>query len=385
MRVLHVIPGLAAAHGGPSYAVPAMAAALVRQGVQVDVVTTAGPDPGAAAAPLTDPVLADGVRFLFFARQRPRSWSFSLPLSRWIFRHIADYDVLHVHALFAYPTLASCMAARRRGVPYVLRPLGTLDPWGLKFRRWKKIPYFKLIERRNLSGAAAVHATSTLEERGIRALGLPLRVVTIPLGIDMPDRPPEKRRAPSDPGPLNVLFLSRLHPIKGLELLIDAIAEVGSPVAYRLLLAGDGELQYVRGLRELTVRRGVADRVRFGGFVSGDAKQRLLAQADLFVLPSYSESFGVAVAEAMAAGIPVIVSDRVGLATAVEKAGAGLVVPLEVKNLAAALTGLLGDPQRRRDLGAAGRSFVESELTWPSVAARLIRLYEDIARTGRGG
>ncbi len=380
MKVLHVIPGLDAGHGGPTYALRGMTLALADAGCEVDVITTSSEmsETGSGI-----PQHVDGVRIFSFERRPSLGWSFSWPLTRWMLRHLTDYDLLHVHALFAYPTLASCTAARHHAIPYVLRPLGTLNPWELSFRSWKKAPYLKLIEYRNLAGAAAIHATSALEETSIRALGLPVHVVTIPLGVDIPERPvgADFRR---DGDFINVLYLSRLHPKKGLEPLIDAVAALGSPVPYRLIVAGDGDPQFVRYLQDLVEHRGVGDRVQFAGFVSDAAKQQVLSEADLFVLPSYSENFGVAVAEAMAAAVPVIVGDRVGLAAAVEQAGAGLVVPARGRELAEALRVLLVDPERRRRMGAAGRAYAERELAWPRIAKSLTGLYEEVVRARPG-
>jgi glycosyltransferase involved in cell wall biosynthesis len=202
------------------------------------------------------------------------------------------------------------------------------------------------------------------------------------LGIEIGD-PIEKWHDRASTEAIDVLYLSRLHPIKGLDVLIDALAQLESSQRYRVTLAGDGEARYVRQLKDAVERRGLAERVRFAGFVAGEEKARLLEQADIFVLPSYSESFGVAVAEAMAASIPVVVSDRVGLAASVEQAGAGLVCPAEASALAAALGELLCDAEKRRGMGAAGRAYVEKELTWPRVAGQLVRLYEEVVRAHR--
>jgi glycosyltransferase involved in cell wall biosynthesis len=262
----------------------------------------------------------------------------------------------------------------------LLRPLGTLDPWALSYRSWKKAPYFRLIERRNLSGASAIHATTPLEEAAIRAQGLSARVAVIPLGIEIGEPIPRPHDATGDE-PLDVLYLSRLHPIKGLDLFIDALQRLEDTRPFRVTLAGDGEARYVRWLKDEVERRGLTRRVHFAGFVAGEEKARLLERADIFVLPSYSENFGVAMAEAMAASIPVVVTDRVGLGAAVEQAGAGLVVPPEAAALAAALRELLEDGAQRRRMGAAGRAYVEKELTWPRVARQLVQLYEDIVLT----
>jgi glycosyltransferase involved in cell wall biosynthesis len=257
-----------------------------------------------------------------------------------------------------------------------------LAPWALGYRQWKKAPYFRLIERRNLSGASAIHATTPLEEMAIRAQGLSARVAVIPLAIEIGE-PVERSGDGSEKESIDVLYLSRLHPIKGLDLFIDALQRLESTERFRVTLAGDGEARYVRWLKDEVERRGLTRRVHFAGFVSGEEKARLLERADIFVLPSYSENFGVAVAEAMAASIPVVVTERVGLAGAVERAGAGLVVPTEASALAAALRELLEDGAKGRRMGEAGRAYVERELTWPRVARQLLELYEDVVRTHR--
>jgi glycosyltransferase involved in cell wall biosynthesis len=387
MKVLHVVPSVAAIYGGPSLAVRRMTQALTRLGVQVDVATTTAHGRAEVAVPRDRPVLEDGVRYFYNPRQWPKFWTFSWPLTQWLRRHADAYDVLHVHALFSYPTLPACRAARRHSVPYVLSPHGTLDPWSLRVRAWKKAPYLWVLERRNLLGAGAVHATSTREQRAINGLGFPVRVVTIPLGVDaygVGESNGVLPRSQAQVATVNVLFLSRLHPKKGIELLLTAVRLLAQQHRIRLLIAGDGDAAYVKNLRRLVGTSGLQNRVIFTGFVTGAEKQALFERADLFALPSYDENFGMAVAEAMSVGLPVVVSEHVALADHVREAGAGLVVPCDAGELAQGIAMLVKDSGLRHRMGQAGRRLAETEFAWPEVARRLLTLYEQLMAPSAG-
>jgi glycosyltransferase involved in cell wall biosynthesis len=374
-------------YGGPSFALKGMAEAVASLGTEVDVATTTANGRAELDVPLDRPVVEEGVRYFYFRRQYPKSWTFSWPLTHWLRRHAGKYDVLHVHALFSYPTLSACQAARRHGVPYVLRPLGTLDPWALRFHRWKKAPYFRLLERPNLLGASAVHSVSEREQCAIEALGLPVRVVTIPLGVDPPVEDDEGHGASRERkemgGAVNILFLSRLHPKKGIEVLLDAARLLPQQDRFRLFIAGQGEKAYVRSLQDRAAAYGLEKRVTFTGFVSGTAKRRLFQEAHLFVLPSYDENFGMAVAEALSFGLPVVISEHVALAEQVAEVGAGSVVPCDAGELAWALATLVADPDLCQRMGEAGRRLAQAAFSWPEIAKRLIALYEEVraART----
>jgi glycosyltransferase involved in cell wall biosynthesis len=256
-----------------------------------------------------------------------------------------------------------------------------LDPWSLRFRAWKKAPYLRVFERRNLLGAAAVHVVSRQEERAVEALGLPIRPVTIPHGVDQPAvRGSEGRgsRSGATGGVVNVLFLSRLHPKKGVELLLEAIEALPQGLCLRLVIAGDGDAAYVKQLQARAGSAKLKHLVTFTGFVEGAEKQRLLENADFFVLPSYDENFGMAVAEALSAGLPVLVSENVALADHVRQAGAGLVVPCNAPELSQAVATLASDPDLRRRMGQAGQQLANVEFSWTEAARRLAALYQQV-------
>ena len=377
MKVLHVIPSLSPIYGGPSFSTRHMVEALAALGVDLHVASTTANGRSESRMPLDRPVVDGGVRYFYFPRQHPKSWTFSWPLTRWLAQHAHAYDVLHVHALFSYPTLPACWAARRTGVPYVLSPHGTLDPWSLRFRAWKKAPYLRVLERRNLLGAAAVHAVSSQEQRAVEALGLPIRAVTIPHGVNAPairDAEGRRRRSPATDDAVNILFLSRLHPKKGLELLLEAVEALTGKLHLRLVVAGDGDAAYVKRLQARSGSARLKKVVSFVGFVDGAEKERLLQEADLFVLPSYDENFGMAVAEAMSESLPVVVSEHVALADQVTAAGAGIVVPCDAGKLAQAIDMLARNQGLRHRMGTAGRRLVEAEFSWSEVGKRLKQL-----------
>lgn len=383
MRVLHVIPSVAVRDGGPAVAIREMASALARSGVSVTVATTDADGPlSRLDVPTGRPIREAAVDWWHFRRSLPGEWKFSIGLARWLFGHARTFDAVHVHALFSFATIPGCRAARRAQVPYVLRPLGTLDPWSLHQKVWKKRPYYRLVERSHLVGAAAVHVTSASEADAVRRLGFDSKASVIPLGVPAP----VVTRRHEDREPVRLLFLSRLHPKKNIELLLGATrAAATDGRRLELTIAGAGDPGYEAELRS-TAERLASDRasVRFVGQVGGRAKERLLAGSDVFVLPSKQENFGIAVAEALAAGLPVIVSDQVAIASDVAAAGAGRVVPQEVGALAAAIRALAADVGARQAMGERGIELARERYSWDSTAAALRSLYASIITKAHG-
>ena len=163
MRILHVIPSVSAAHGGPSQVLRVVTEALATEGVKVDVLTTDDDGRGRRVVPLAVPVDEYGVTYRYFPRQT-RFYRVSLPLARWVWQRVGDYDVVHVHALFSFASVAAAVAAHHRKVPYIVRPLGVLNQWGrMNRRRHVKRLSLRFIDRPVLSHAAAIQWTSELE------------------------------------------------------------------------------------------------------------------------------------------------------------------------------------------------------------------------------
>jgi glycosyltransferase involved in cell wall biosynthesis len=386
MKVLHVIPSLAPSDGGPSFAMPLIARGLQRAGVEIDVVTTAGDEEAALInGDLTQPVKREGVGYFYFRRQT-EFYKVSRPMTRWLARHIRDYDLVHIHALFSYAAYTASNLAIKNRVPYVVRPLGVLNRWGMENRRrLLKQLSFRLIEQRILSNAAVIHYTSRQEKLEAEQSGVTTAAVVIPLGIDTSAvqngaaSAQFYKRLRIAEGREMILFLSRLDPKKGLDILLRAFAEVHSQrPASLLVVAGDGEGEFVAELKELAAELGIAEHVVWTGFLDGADKLSALAAASVFALPSYSENFGLALVEAMASGVACVVSDQVGIAHDVEEMEAGAVVPCEAAPLASALLRLLAEPELRQRFGENAQRLANERFSQQAMTSSLIKLYTNI-------
>ena len=384
MKILHVIPSIAAVHGGPSVMIEMMAAGLARAGFEVHIATTNDDGAGKLPVPCGEPVLRDGLTYFFFNRQTG-FYKFSMPLSQWLSKHVSDYRIIHIHALFSHSSWAAARWAHRRNVPYIVRPLGVLNRWGMENRRpWLKKMSFRLLESRILDHAALVHYTSEQERAEAELLGVKAKSVIIP-------NPVPATSGTAEPGAFTsahpeladrpiILFLSRFDRKKGLELLLPAFARVRRQIPdAALVLAGSGDNELVDALKTQARELGIADEILWTGFLQNEAKLAAFADAAVFVLPSWSENFGVAVIEAMAAGCPVVVTDQVAVHTDIAAAHAGYAVPCEAEALATALCRLLlDDPSSRAIMGSNGKCLTQTHYSPAAVTAKLTAAYRAI-------
>jgi glycosyltransferase involved in cell wall biosynthesis len=362
-----------------------MVKALCDHGVEAEIATSNNNDDTALLpVPCHQRVIYQEVPIWFFPTLgRNSTFKFSAPFTRWIGRHVHQYDVVHIHTLFTYiPTVAG-MAARRHRIPYLVRTIGMLTPWALKQGQLKKRFYTEIFERRQLERAAAIHCTSPEEAEEVKQLGIQTPIITLPLGVNAPTLLPEAsqrlrhRYGLPDTGPI-VLFLSRLNPKKRPDLLIKALGELAPAHQFHACLAGAGTPPYIAELQHLVAKLGLTQRVTFTGFVTGEAKDLLLQGADLFVLPSFAENFGVAVAEALAAGLPVVITPGIQIAPAVAAAQAGLVVEGQVTTLATALAQLLKHPELRQQLGRNGQQLARQQYSWDAISRDLMQIYGEV-------
>jgi len=385
LKVLHVIPSVSRRDGGPSRAILDMERALTDRGIEVTTVTT-NDDGGDRTLPVRCGkaiVTQNATRWYF-----PRTTAFfktSAGMAGWLKENIASFDVVHAHGLFSFAPVASAGLARHAGVPYVLRPLGVLAPYGMTRHHplLKKVS-FALIERRLIEAASAIHFTSHAELEEAQALGLKCRGVVIPLGIDTGARARRGgRKWPIGLAPVKLLSLSRIDPKKNLEGLLRALALiVRKRPGLTLSIVGCGEPEYVATLRSLTCSLEIADRVDWLGHVEGAKKAEVLAAATAFVLPSHSENFGVAVAEALADGLPCIVSRAVAISRDIAAARAGFVVGTDAASIAEGIERMLDNAAGYPVMSAAARTLALNSFSVATMGERLAALYAAIRASG---
>lgn len=380
MRVLHVIPSVSERSGGPATAIVPMCRSLRDKGLGVELVAT---DEGLRQTNTDSLSDFKGLPARFFPVQLGASFKYSRQLAAWLNGNVRSFDVAHVHAVFNHASVAAASACRKAGVPYVVRPLGTLDPWSMRQKLVRKRVFWFVSGRKMLQESAAVHYTADAEKQATEGfLGLNHGRV-IPLGVEVAQAPQGHGVAQWFPALANqryVLVLSRLDPKKALDLLIESFVsltrrpEFGS---WRLVVAGDGPPDHVARLKKKAAN---SHRIMFTGWVEGEQKDALLRNASLLALPSRQENFGFCVLEAMARGVPVLVSPQVNLASEIEGGEAGWVVNRD--ELTSGLNVALAQDAERARRGKAAQVFAQ-RYSWEKTATDLINLYEEVRCSNR--
>jgi glycosyltransferase involved in cell wall biosynthesis len=392
LRLLHVVPTYLPAlrYGGPIRSVHSLCRELARRGHDVHVFTTNVDGAGDSAVPLERPVDVEGVKVTYFPSTVLRRLYWSPSMSRALRARAGAFDLIHVHAVFLWPTWAAARAARARHLPYIVSPRGMLVPELIRRKsRWVKQAWIALIERRNIEAAAAVHTTSAVETDHLESFGWSLPPVSIiPHGVDDPP-PPAGAGISADvasavAGQPLVLALGRISWEKGLDRLLAALPQAAGA---KVVIAGGDADGHAGHLAAEARRLGVADRVTIlPRFIDGVDKEALLGAARVFAMTSLSENFGLAAFEAMRRGVPVLATPDVGMSEIVREIAAGVVVDPSPAGIAKGLNALLADGPAARLMGEAGRSHVMARYSWPAVAGRMEELYRTVlASHGAGG
>ncbi len=378
MRILHVTCSLSRTGGGVASAVTALAThTQSRPGSHVTLLGLRDAHTDKDAAEVA------GVAAQAFASQGPVKLGWSRGLRRAVKRSAMHADVIHAHGLWRYPGWVAASQAARAGCPRVVSIHGMLAPAALSISsRFKRIAW-KLVERSTLETAHCLHATSSAEVRDIRRRGLSNPIARVPLGID----PTQYRTEPGDSDLLDrhpamkdrrlMVSLARLHPIKGFPSLIGAWAQVRRQHPdWLLVIAGPDEQDHLRDLEALVEELGMSDHVCFPGPLYADDKANLLAAAELFVLPSISENFGLTVCEALVSACPVIATHGTPWQILPEKR-CGWWIPNDEPHLCDTLKESLSlSPQTLRAMGDRGRQLVYERFTWASVTDQMMMVYQ---------
>lgn len=378
-----MIPAVAPRYGGPSQAIFEMCRALKSRGLDVLIATT--DVDGRARLPVQtgSKVEYRGVPTIFFRGMGERL-NYSPSLGRWLDAGAAGFAVVHIHAVFSHPCIAAARACRKHNIPYIVRPLGSLDPWSMRQKALRKRLMWQMAAGRMLREAASIHYTTDEERRlAESSLGLDHGVV-IPLGVDLEAiqratvEASFREHHPALGERPYVLALSRIHPKKNIELLIESFLELTKRPElsqWRLVIAGEGDSSYLARLRALAQSR---DAIIFAGWIEGAMKASAIQQASLLASPSRQENFGVAAVEALACAVPVVVSEHVNLASEISRANAGWVASLERANFSRVLAEAMMSGEERQRRGRAGKLFVEQNLSWEHAARELERLYSAV-------
>jgi glycosyltransferase involved in cell wall biosynthesis len=356
--------------------------ALAAADVNVTILTTnsngdAGQPP--LAVPCDRPIVQEGYQIRYFNCSPFRRYKFSLNLLNWLYRNAHVYDLAHIHALFSPVTSMAAAIARQQKLPYILRPLGTLDPADLEKKQKLKKAYASVLEAPNLAGAAGVHFTTDQEAKISQRFGAQTRDFVIPLGVTPSSqlvRSPDR----SNPVP-KLLFMSRLDQKKGLDLLLPALEQLlREGLQFQFVLAGSNaqDPAYEAEVRSRIETSILKDHTELTGFVSGDRKVSLLQSADLFILPSYYENFGIAVAEAMVAGVPVVISKGVYIWDEVSRSESGWVCECAVDSLVEQLRAALSDRAERVRRGERAKAYALETYSWEAIAQQVMGMYGQI-------
>jgi len=344
-------------YGGPAYSVPRLGEALAERGIEIGLWS---PGNTALTAPTVSP--------------RPALTPLGGTLAEALARFGAP-DVIHDNGIWMPHNQQIARAARKRRIPRVVSLRGMLEPWALRHRRWKKKLAWALYQGRDLRTAALLHATAEIEADNARALGLQGPFVTIANGVDLPAS--VTRQTGGKPR-RTALFLSRVHPKKGLPMLLAAWAKL-RPAAWELVIAGPDEDGHSAELAAQIEALSLGGEVRLAGPIYGDAKHALFAAADLFVLPTYSENFGIAIAEALAYEIPVLTTRGAPWELLETHRCGWWVDPTEAAILAGLRTATETPDAVRREMGQRGSAMVAEQFDWGGIAMQFQRAYQALA------
>lgn len=369
MRITHTIFTLRPENGGPSISAPALCTALAEHGGDVDIAVW---EERGAARPLD---MDNGIE----ANEKAARVFVNGGMRRaWLVSHVTNnnIDIIHDHSLWRRYHIGVALAARQTGRPLVLSPRGTMLPWCLKHKRLKKQLGMTLYMRRVLEQVALFHATSEEEVESLRSAGFRQPIALIANGTVLPDLElPLVSSESGVDGDRTALFLSRINPKKGLLMLVEAWGRL-RPQGWKLRIVGPDEDNYRCKVVEAIDREGLSDLITLRDAVDHREKWMLYRAADLFVLPTHSENFGIVVGEALAAGTPVVTTKGAPWAE-LETMQCGWWVDISVDGLFHALQEATALPKDElRLMGERGRRLIEERYSWPVIGRDMLAAYE---------
>lgn len=365
MRVIHSVPAISNRASGPSYTVVRLCETLIETGQQVILTTLEWSQIDHTQSFIQTFPLGRG----------PRRLGRSPAMCRWIEDKARNHkvDIFHNHSLWMMPNVYPGMSARRYDIPLLVSPRGTFSQWAFESGTWVKRIFWPLRQKPSLSATSCFHATAFTEYEDIRRIGFRVPVAILPNGVDIPDL---VTASPRKCERQTLLFLGRIHPVKGVDLLIRAWAAIQDKFTnWDIHIAGPdngGYLeQVIRLASELKLKR-----IVFSGALYGDEKWQAYGNADIYVLPTFSENFGMTVAEALATGTPVIVTKGAPW-SGVEIEGAGQWIEIGLDPLVASLENMLERPKKElMYMGQRGRDWMQRDFSWRRIGEKMAETYD---------
>lgn len=371
MKILHVIPYIHPRYGGPSKAIIEMCKSQKDMGIDVEIATTHFHN--------EEPVLISSLKINFFPSYLGEL-KYSPELKKWLEKNIKKYDLVHIHTIFAYSTVIGTKLSRKYKIPHIIRTTGQLYEWCLNNKsKFRKKLWWHLFDKGSIKSADSIHYTTIEESRKIAYKIKPKSKYVLPIGLIK-----QKNKIVDIPLIKNkkyFIFLSRLNPIKGLDLLLPSIKEVLLKNNYHLIIAGSGEEEYIQKLKKKISHLNLNNHVIFVGHVSGDTKYTLLKKARAFILPSHSENFGIAIIEAMAVGTPVLTSNKVGIYDDIINAKAGMVFSLKKDQIKFCCDKIINNDRFANSISENAKKLVEEKYNWSKITTKQIQIYQKIIYT----
>jgi glycosyltransferase involved in cell wall biosynthesis len=373
MQIIQTIAGTQERHGGPSRSVPTLCDALKAFGQNAQLVTGISFDPSIVSRFPRDSSSVHAVKEgKYFGRWSLRH-GFIEHLER-LTKELSGATIIHDHGLWLPTNHVVAKFCNQHHLPRIISPRGMLSGWSLQRRRWLKQAMLWAFQWQDLKTADGFHATSEQEAADIRRMGLNQPIAVVPNGVEFPEQIPQR----SPEAKRQVLFLGRIHPVKGLENLLTAWKQINPDPSWSLVLAGPDENGFAQAIRGRIASAELGESVKLIGPVNDVEKWQLYADSTLFVLPSFSENFGLSIAEAIHAGLPVITTTGTPWEE-LQQLKLGWWVEPTVEALSSALhEALQMDARTLAGRGIRGKQWISEKFGWHSVARQMFQFYAEI-------
>jgi glycosyltransferase involved in cell wall biosynthesis len=384
MKILFLTPYLGQSYGGITKVTQEIAHALAKLDVTLDLITTLADDQALLQESPYTWIEKNNYRIQYFPCIHKNDFILSLPLLQWLKENITDYHLVHTHTLFSPLISWAARICRKKNILYLITPHGMLEPWAFSYKSWKKQLYYRFIEKENLNQAAAIQGLSSTEIQNFDRYLINTPRFLVSNGIHAEDfynlPSPEifYSAFPQTQHKTLILFLARIDPKKGLDLLAPAFAQVKTQFPeVHLVIAGPDSIGFRPTVEKYFAEVGCQDSITFTGMLSGELKYAALAASQVYVAPSYSEGFSMSVLEGMAAGLPCVITTGCNFPEAAI-AQAADVVDINSESIAQSLIQCLANPQAAQEMGERAKQFILSNYTWDSIAKKMIEVYDAI-------